>query len=68
MVKVKAKFVDPMLLLSMDQLPAGDEWFYEMKSSSMAIVPWPSRVVATSNSARATTTTSTRDTPPSQMR
>jgi bifunctional non-homologous end joining protein LigD len=31
MVKVKAKFVDPMLLLSTDRLPAGDQWSYEIK-------------------------------------
>lgn len=28
---MKAKFVDPMLLLTTDQLPAGDQWSYEIK-------------------------------------
>jgi bifunctional non-homologous end joining protein LigD len=31
MVKANAKFIDPMLLLSTDQLPAGDQWSYEIK-------------------------------------
>ena len=31
MVRTKAKFVDPMLLLRTDQLPAGDQWSYEIK-------------------------------------
>jgi DNA ligase D-like protein (predicted ligase) len=29
--KVKAKFVDPMLLLSTDKLPTGERWAYEIK-------------------------------------
>ena len=31
MVRTKAKFVDPMLLLRTDQLTAGDQWSYEIK-------------------------------------
>ena len=31
MVRAKAKFVYPMLLLHTDRLPAGDQWSYEIK-------------------------------------
>lgn len=31
MVRTKAKFIDPMLLLRTDRLPAGDQWSYEIK-------------------------------------
>ena len=31
MTGAKASFVDPMLLLSTDHLPAGDQWSYEIK-------------------------------------
>jgi bifunctional non-homologous end joining protein LigD len=29
--RVKAKFIDPMLLLRTDKLPEGERWLYELK-------------------------------------
>jgi len=30
-VKVEARFIEPMLLLSTERLPAGESWVYELK-------------------------------------